>query len=461
MSAHATRLRGMARRAATLLLCVVACVMASGSAARDAEERWGVHSLTYQDARARASLPATVHTAARAASTWCGAPRQTNLVPNALAGHPVHWVYAIPSDGPDQFSTYASVMQTDAESIDSWWRSQDPLRTLRSDLTQLSCGLQLDLSLIRLSQSGSQLGSIDSRFPQIANALTGLEFSSRHTKYVVYYDGPVEPDICGEGGSDSSGLGFALVYVRACPGVPWNTTAAHELLHTLGAVADGAPHMCPPPDDGHVCENPYDMMFPFGDETPITGLALDSGRDDYYGHSGSWPDMQDSPWLVQLDRQVPLAVSISGPGSVAADVPGLQCGQSCTTTWSAGTALALSATPASGAKLVRWGGACSGGAGCSVAVAAETTVSALFAPAAFRLTVALSGRGSVRSSATGISCRPRCSSLVPSYATLRLTATPAKSWRFKQWRGACKGTKPVCSLPMTSHTNARAVFVRT
>ena len=334
MNGENLKLQSMPRLVATVVVLVL--VLGAGGAARDVQERWNVHEFTYEEARDRALTPLAARTPARAAATWCGAPTQKDLIPNTVAGHPVHWVYAMPSDGPDRFSTYASIMQTDSESIDSWWRSQDPLRTLRSDLTQLSCGLQLDLSLIRLSQTGSQLGSIDSRFPQIADALIGLQFSSRHTKYVVYYDGPVEPDICGEGGSDSSGLGFALVYVQACLGVPWNTTAAHELLHTLGAVPDGAPHMCSAPEDGHVCDNSYDMLFPSGDETPIMGLALDSGRDDYYGHPGSWPDMQDSHWLVQFDRQVPLALTISGPGSVSADVPGLQCGQSCTTNWNAG-----------------------------------------------------------------------------------------------------------------------------
>ena len=37
---------------------------------------------------------------------------------------------------------------------------------------------------------------------------------------------------------------------------------------------------------------------------------LDSGRDDYYGHSGSWPDVQDSLFLERLDspdRSAPTA----------------------------------------------------------------------------------------------------------------------------------------------------------
>ena len=299
------------------LVAVVAFVAGAGTQPGSAS-RWAVHDLRLADARALAPGTSAAARSTRASAAWCGTARQTDQAPNVVAGNPVHWIYAIPSDGPDAFSTWASAMQADAEAIDAWWRTSDPTRTLRNDLAQFSCGQQVDISMIRLSSSSSQLASVDTRFDRIADALVALQFSSNFTKYVVYYDGPVEPEICGQGGSARAGLGFAVVYVRACAGVPPNTTVAHEVLHTIGAVAPGAPHMCPEPDDGHVCDDPHDMMYPFGDETPITGLTLDSGRDDYYGHSGSWPDTQDSPWLVRLDRQSPLTVAITGPGSVTA-----------------------------------------------------------------------------------------------------------------------------------------------
>jgi hypothetical protein len=150
-------------------------------------------------------------------------------------------------------------------------------------------------------------------------------------------------------------------------------------------------------------------MYPAVGGGPLSVKMLDPGRNDYYGHSGAWLDTQDSPWLVRLDSQAQLAVTVSGPGSVAADVPGLQCSSSCTTTWNSGQRLALIATPSPEAKLVRWAGGCSGGAGCNLTVAPGATLSALFAPASFRLTVAVTGKGAVRSSGAGIACPPRCS----------------------------------------------------
>jgi hypothetical protein len=111
-------------------------------------------------------------------------------------------------------------------------------------------------------------------------------------------------------------------------------------------------------------------------------------------------------------------------------------------------------------RLVRWSGACSGNAGCSVTVTPGAQASALFAPATFRLIVAVAGKGTVRSSSAGIACRPRCSASFTSYAAVKLTATPAKGWKFRAWSGACRGAKKTCSVPMSAVTRAKATFNR-
>ncbi|MGI8886623.1 MAG: InlB B-repeat-containing protein [Gaiellaceae bacterium] len=398
---------------------------------------------------------------ARTAATWCGTPTQVDRRPNTISGSPVHWIYVLPSDAPDRFSTFASRMQTDAEAIDAWWRREDPVRTPRNDLTQLSCGAQLDLTVLRLPQTSAQLTPEDSRFVTLFNALPGLGFGSTFTKHLVYFDGPVaQADLCGQGASLASGFGVAAIYVQACSGAPSSVIAAHELLHTLGAVPRGAPHRCPEAQGGHTCDSASDLMHPFLDAAPLDAKLLDPGRDDYYGHAAAFTDSQDAAWLVQLDRQQPFTVTISGPGGVTADVPGLDCAQSCTTTWNTSTRLGLTAVPRPGAKLVRWNGVCTGASTCVVTVAPGAAVSALFAPAVYRLSVAVSGRGAVRSSRAGITCRPRCSAAFPSFVPVGLTATPAKGWRFRSWSGACRGTRPTCTVPMTAAASAKAIFSR-
>jgi hypothetical protein len=233
----------------------------------------------------------------------------------------------------------------------------------------------------------------------------------------------------------------------------------HELVHTLGAVPRGAPNACTG-DSGHVCDVEDDLLFPSIGDGALTTKALDLGRDDYYGHSGGWPDAQDSAWLVRLDGQVQLALRISGPGSVSANVPGLTCSSTCATTWNSGQRLVLGATPSAGSKFVRWEGACTGSATCTLAVAAGTSLTAVFTAASFRLSVTVSGRGAVRSSQSGITCRPRCSASFPSFTPVRLTATPAKGWKLRSWSGACRGSKKTCTVPMSAAASARATFVR-
>ena len=448
------------RSGSVLAIVLAAVVSASGSGAGAYGEP---HAVTLEQARAAISageLPAT-RASGRSAATWCGTPAQADLRPNTLSGYPVHWIYVLPSDAPDRFSTFASTMQADAEAIDAWWRREDPTRVPRNDLTQLSCGAQLDLTSLRLPRSSAALAVQGGRFVTLFDLLRAANFGSRFTKYIVYFDGPVEdPDVCGQGASSSSGIGVATVYLQACAGVSTAAVAVHEFLHTIGAVPRGAPNNCPEPNSGHTCDNPTDLMHPFLDGLPLDAKVLDPGRDDYYGHSGVLSDAQDSPWLVQLDRQQPFAVTISGPGGVTADVPGLDCAQSCTTTWNASTRLGLTAVPRPGAKLVRWGGGCSGVSTCSVEVAPGATVSAMFAPLVYRLTATISGRGTVRSSQAGITCRPKCSAAFPSFVPVELSASPAKGWRFRSWSGACKGTKPRCAVPMSAAASTRAVFVR-
>lgn len=443
----------------TLAGVVVAAVLVPGTVAgadavAESDRLANVHATT-----ASTGLPA-IRASSSATATWCGAPSQVDRTPNLSAGFPVHWIYAVPSDGADRLGSLASTMQTDAESIDAWWRREDPTRTPRNDLAQFSCGAQLDLTTLRLQRSSAELASEES-FELILDGIAAASFRSRFTKYLVYFDGPVANDqVCGRGGSDRSGFGLAVVYIQSCSGVHTAAVAAHELLHTFGAVPAGASHDCPAPNDSHTCDTTSDLMYPFISDVRLEEKLLDPGRDDYYGHSAGFGDSQDSPWLVQLDRQQPFTVTIAGPGRVSADVPGLDCTRTCTTTWNADTRLVLSATPGSGAKLVRYGGACSGAGGCTVTTAQGASVSALFAPRTVQLRVDVAGRGTVRSSSTAITCRPRCSASLPSYVSVRITATPAKGWKFRSWAGACRGKSRSCTLSMTAATNARAVFVR-
>ena len=353
-------------------------------------------------------------------------------------------------------------MASDAESIETWWRGQDPTRAPRIDVTAFPCGLQPDVSIVRLPQQGAQLAPIQSRAAAITVGLSAAGLGSTYGKYLVYYDGPTDdPDVCGQaGGRQDSGPSYAMVYVTACTEVPTDTTGAHELLHALGALPRGAPHACSPADPGHPCDSVQDVLYPVASGAPLSALLLDVGRDDYYGHSGPWFDLQDSLWLRMLDAQVSLAVSVQGGGKVTTVQPGPDSTATCSVDWNRGSSVMLQAVAPAGKRLLRWAGACRGERDCSVTLTAPTSVSAVFGPARFRLSVSVAGKGVVRSAPSGIACRGRCSAAFTSYKAVRLRATSAKGWRFARWSGSCSGTRARCSVPMSTAAAARAVFVR-
>jgi serine protease len=75
-------------------------------------------------------------------------------------------------------------------------------------------------------------------------------------------------------------------------------------------------------------------------------------------------------------------------------------------------------------------------------------------PKTVRVTTRHIGRGSLAVS----SDKPLAA--LPVGTAIRLTAKPAKRWRFAKWGGLCRGTKPVCRLVAAKDGTAIAIFVR-
>lgn len=396
------------------------------------------------------------------AAPWCGTTATENR-PAAVTGRSVRVVYAIAADGDDRSAEWAPRISSEVDEIAAWWRAQDSVREPRFDLAAFACGLQVDLTVQRLRSSSAALAGLNNRVNLIAADVFTQGRFSEFEKYVVYYDGPLaDLDVCGQGGGEVDGPAIAVVYVRACSGVPTQAIAAHELIHALGALplGGGPPHACPD-TPGHPCDSDKDILYPYASANPLGTLVLDVNRDDYYGHSGSWLDIQDSGWLRHVDQQARLSVGIQGKGSVQSAIPGMDCSASCAADWDTGSIVDLDATPEPGQRLIKWTGACAGNDLCRVTLDAAKSVGAIFAKVAYRLTVSVKGKGSVSIAGSGfVACQARCSSSQTSYKTLTLRAKPLKGWRFVRWAGGCKGTAPVCRVPMTADTAAAASFRR-
>jgi hypothetical protein len=260
-------------------------------------------------------LPGLAH-AAPAPVSWCGTDETTpNRVPDLSVGKPIRFVYAIPADAPDRFLDTASGIATDAAAIDGWWRAQDPSRTPRFDRYPFpgctSDWGKLDIGFLRLPRSSAEYADAGSTYTLLESDLAKSFPDDQKT--LLYYDGPMkEQNLCGEspvaqfwGGQ----YGISIVFLqtaRNCFMLPVGTAssgevAAHELLHSLGADPDASPHYC---NGGHVCDSGTDILGAIiGLASTLDVVTLDYGRDDYYGHAGSWWDTQDSAWLSHLPQR--------------------------------------------------------------------------------------------------------------------------------------------------------------
>jgi hypothetical protein len=388
----------------------------------------------------------------------------------------VHVTYAVPSDAVNRYTSLASPIATDTAAIEAWWRREDPSRAPRYDLFAFpGCASKfgsLDIGFVRLPRTGaSYLDDPDT----LLSDLGTLEALTSH-KHVVYYDGPgiFESEVCGtafvpRSATTQGGFaGIAFVWLRSLcggdvgTGVLNATVAVHELIHGLGALQGGGPNECAPPAGGHVCDSPLDILYPeASSQTTLSSQLLDIGRDDYYGHSRTAFDVQDSGWLSHLPQQR-LAVAIQGSGNQRGTVrmssPAVfECAQSCALTLDLGVAATLAARPVAGARFAGWKGACSGTGACTVTLDAAKSVTAVFGPATFRLTVGVGGSGTVSSTPGGVTCPKRCTANFKASSNVRLRAKASPGFAFAGWTGSCRG-KNACVVKLDGNRSVRATF---
>ena len=166
-------------------------------------------------------------------------------------------------------------------------------------------------------------------------------------------------------------------------------------------------------------------------------------------------------------REVSLALTVGGPGTVASEPPGLLCGvrgDTCSASFGEGTRVFLRAEPAPGHEPADWAGACaqSGLPTCTLrpTEALEATATFRAAPrgtGSARLTVTRSSRSGERivSDPPGIECLPTCAGEFA--AGTLVTLAPVRYGAY--WRGACVGIVPRCRLVVDAPLAVTAILV--
>ena len=155
-----------------------------------------------------------------------------------------------------------------------------------------------------------------------------------------------------------------------------------------------------------------------------------------------------------------LSITTSSNGTVSSSPAGINCGTTCSASFTSGTSVTLTATPNSGYTFSGWSGACSGTGACTVTMNTAQSVSANFssaAPSTYLLSILSAFNGNVTSSPSGINCGLTCNYSFPAGTGVLLTATPNAGYTFTGWSGACTGNG-ACLLTMNAIQSVSATF---
>lgn len=259
----------------------------------------------------------------------CPTTRTTTDRADGTTDYKVKFLYVLPSDRADRaLDTNGAICQS-VKAQYNWFTSQTTNgAALRYDLS----GSTLDIQFVRLSRTDAQMkgtgntGDVNTGYSyvrdRIERELVAMNVITDSRKmYAVYYDGTSEwscggaawpPVLVGKvvalylNGLPTSSVPCASNPVGGSSTTPGYIEYAmlHETLHGLGLVADAAPGEH---SSGHVYDSARDLMYAArpGTSDPYWDIysgavVLDSGRNQYYGHGGSYLDLAKSAFLHPL-----------------------------------------------------------------------------------------------------------------------------------------------------------------
>ena len=224
------------------------------------------------------------------------AERQINEVicdGDGVAGKRVQVMYVRAADAADRYAQYAASIRTWASQMDDlfYLSAQETGGSMRVRfVTGAGCTLQV-LNVV-VPANG------DDTFSASISALRTLGHSRSDRKYLMFFDARIYCGIAQFANDDRAGAvnlhNSGPMYGRVDAGCWGAKTAAHELMHTLGAVQDSAPNTTNNlggSTGGH-CTDEYDIMCysdAGGGQPPMRNICpqahdnrFDCNNDDYF-----------------------------------------------------------------------------------------------------------------------------------------------------------------------------------
>jgi hypothetical protein len=224
--------------------------------------------------RAARVATARPHTAARGAESACERDPSFGF----------ELLYAHPAGTASRFEALRASLLRAARQASSFVTASTHGAPMR---VRIACGIR-EVALAAPANSAQT-------FATLRAELLAAGYGARNRKYVTWWDGG-SPEACGEASlvnddrpdpaanQSNEGPSFAFVYEPTAAGFCDWASVLHEMLHTLGAVQDSAPHST---GSGH-CTDGNDVMCR-GAAVPAArgsgaceAMTLDCGADDYF-----------------------------------------------------------------------------------------------------------------------------------------------------------------------------------
>jgi len=141
---------------------------------------------------------------------------------------------------------------------------------------------------------------------------------------------------------------------------------------------------------GQICAASFDEGTSVSlNAAPESGFRFDGWGGACSGPGGCTVTMQADTQVLATFVAIPpsqhamtVILTGTGAGTVSSQPTGIDCGTTCSATFSEGTSVTLTPAAASGSQFDGWGGACTGMGGCTVTMNREQIVAARFQPVA-------------------------------------------------------------------------------
>ena len=180
-----------------------------------------------------------------------------------------------------------------------------------------------------------------------------------------------------------------------------------------------------------------------------------------------WSEFLNFPKTEESSGENPtLTVYRTGSGTVTSQPAGIDCGNDCQGEFAEDSQVQLTAQPASGWRIERWGRGCGHATGstCTIDIPTDRTASVFFERVSggsdrHSLTVYPNGSGTVTSQPAGIDCGNDCQGEFAEDSQVQLTAQPASGWRIERWgRGCGHATGSTCTIDIPTDRTASVFF---